>query len=99
MAPEVVVFTKEALVKYDPTAKLVVYGGVIEAEEDSYEFIWTQVRQPGLLQSLFGGSVRCVGHVREREQMLVRQLVSCKVATTFFAMVLTTPLPALIQLR
>lgn len=41
-APEVVVVAKEDSDKFDPTAKLVLYGGVIDASS-AYELLWTQV--------------------------------------------------------
>lgn len=41
-APEVVVWAKEDSEKFDPTAKLVLYGGVVEASSE-YEMLWTQV--------------------------------------------------------
>lgn len=41
-APEVVVVAKEDSDKFDPTAKLVLYGGVVEASS-AYELLWTQV--------------------------------------------------------
>lgn len=40
--PEVVVWAKEDSDKFDPTAKLVLYGGVVEASS-MYELLWTQV--------------------------------------------------------
>ena len=41
-APEVVVWAKENNDKFDPTAKLVLYGGVVDAYS-TYELLWTQV--------------------------------------------------------
>lgn len=41
-APEVVVWAKEDNDKFDPTAKLVLYGGVVDAYS-TYELLWTQV--------------------------------------------------------
>lgn len=41
-APEVVIWAKEDNDKYDPTAKLVLYGGVVDASSE-YELLWTQV--------------------------------------------------------
>lgn len=41
-APEVVVWAKEDSDKFDPTAKLVLFGGVVDASS-AYELLWTQV--------------------------------------------------------
>lgn len=41
-APEVVVWAKEDIGKFDPTAKLVLYGGVVEASSAN-DMLWTQV--------------------------------------------------------
>lgn len=41
-APEVVVWPKEDSDKFDPTSKLVLYGGVVDASS-AYELLWTQV--------------------------------------------------------
>lgn len=48
-APEVVVWAKEDSKKFDPTAKLVIYGGVVEASS-AHEILWTQVMwaRPGV---------------------------------------------------
>ncbi|CAM9102892.1 unnamed protein product [Laminaria digitata] len=40
--PEVVVWAKENSDKFDPTAKLVLYGGVVDTSS-AYELLWTQV--------------------------------------------------------
>lgn len=41
-APEVVVWAKDDSTKYDPTEKLVLYGGVANASS-TYDLLWTQV--------------------------------------------------------
>lgn len=41
--PQVVVWAKEESDKFNPTAKLVLYGAVVDASSE-YELQWTQVR-------------------------------------------------------
>ena len=40
--PQVIVVAQEDSDKFDPTAKLVLYGGVVDASS-AYELLWTQV--------------------------------------------------------